>query len=371
MADRRSMGNRNKLKLGLFGSNCSSGRAATKVPERWSGNWADNLALAKMCDEAGMDFILPIARWKGYRGETNFHGAVLETITWAGGILANTKRMNALGTIHAPLIHPIVAAKQIATVDQIAEGRFGLNMVAGWNSDEFSMFGTQQLEHDTRYDYAREWVEVMRELWERDGEFDYHGTYFNLEKLYGEPKPYGGSRPIIMNAGASPAGRTFAIQTSDLLFTLLVSVEQGAKTVAGVRTQAAAAGRDVEVYTSSYCVCRPTKKEAEDYHHYYVEENGDWEALDHLMALAFPNPEHRAQQMGFEAIKRRFIGGNGSYPIVGGPDDVATELANLSAAGYSGICTSFVNYLLEFPYFAQEVLPRLERLGLREPLRSS
>jgi alkanesulfonate monooxygenase SsuD/methylene tetrahydromethanopterin reductase-like flavin-dependent oxidoreductase (luciferase family) len=72
--------------------------------------------------------------------------------------------------------------------------------------------------------------------------------------------------------------------------------------------------------------------------------------------------------MGFEAIKCRFIGGNGSYPIVGSPDDVAGELAMLSAAGYTGIGTSFVNYLAEFPYFAQEVLPRLERLGLRTPV---
>ncbi len=371
IADRLSMYNGNKLKLGLFGSNCSSGRAATKVPERWSGSWPDNLALAEMCDDAGLDFMLPIARWKGYRGETNFHGAVLETITWAAGLLAKTKRLNVFGTIHAPLFHPIVAAKQIATVDLVSEGRFGLNMVAGWNADEFAMFGTQQLEHDTRYDFAREWVEVMRQLWERHGEFDYHGKFFDLEHLYAEPKPYGGSRPVIMNAGASPAGRAFAIDVSDMLFTLLVSVEGGAKTVADVKAQAAAAGRSVDVYTSTYCVLRPTRKEAEDYHHYYVEENGDWEALDHLMSLAFPNPEHRAAQMGFEAIKRRFIGGNGSYPIVGGPDDVAGELAKLSAAGYTGICTSFVNYLDEFPYFRQEVLPRLERLGLRTPLKAN
>jgi len=367
MAERLGMSTQNKLKLGIFGSNCSSGRAATNVPERWSGNWPDNLALAKMCDGAGIDFMLPIARWKGYRGTTNFMGAVLETITWAGGLLAKTNRIHVFGTVHAPLIHPIVAAKQCATVDLISEGRFGLNMVAGWNSDEFSMFGTKQLEHDTRYEYAREWVEIIRELWTREGEFDYHGAFFDLEKLYAEPKPYGGSRPAIMNAGASPAGRAFAIQTSDLLFTLLVSIEQGAKTVAEVRAQAAAAGRHVDVYTSTYCVCRPTRAEAEAYHHYYVEECGDWEALDHLMELAFPNPEHRATQMGFEAIKRRFIGGNGSYPIVGSPDDVAGELAMLSAAGYTGICTSFVNYLAEFPYFAQEVLPRLEKLGLRTP----
>ena len=40
--DRYSMYNTNKLKIGLFGSNCSSGRAVTKVPERWSGSWPDN-----------------------------------------------------------------------------------------------------------------------------------------------------------------------------------------------------------------------------------------------------------------------------------------------------------------------------------------
>ena len=56
--------NENKLKIGLFGSNCSSGRAVTMVPERWSGSWKDNLRLARMADDAGLDFMLPVARWK-------------------------------------------------------------------------------------------------------------------------------------------------------------------------------------------------------------------------------------------------------------------------------------------------------------------
>ena len=69
----------NALKIGLFGANCSSGRAVTKVPERWSGTWADNLRLARMADEAGIDFLLPIARWKGYGGDTDYEGETLET----------------------------------------------------------------------------------------------------------------------------------------------------------------------------------------------------------------------------------------------------------------------------------------------------
>ena len=42
---RRAMYSNNKLQIGFFGANCSSGRAVTLVPERWSGNWADNKIL--------------------------------------------------------------------------------------------------------------------------------------------------------------------------------------------------------------------------------------------------------------------------------------------------------------------------------------
>src|SRR5260370_17990689 len=79
MDDRIAMYNGNALKIGVFGANCSSGRSATKVPERWSASWPDCLRLARVADAAGIDFMLPIARWKGYGGETAFHGSLLET----------------------------------------------------------------------------------------------------------------------------------------------------------------------------------------------------------------------------------------------------------------------------------------------------
>ena len=93
VADRYGMYNANKLKIGLFGPNCSSGRAVTLVPERWSGSWPDNLRLARMADEAGIDFLLPIGRWKGYGGDTDYQGETLETLTWASGLLASTRRI--------------------------------------------------------------------------------------------------------------------------------------------------------------------------------------------------------------------------------------------------------------------------------------
>ena len=70
----------------------------TKVPERWASSWDNNLRLAHLLDEAGIDFMLPIARWIGYGGETNFHGNVLETITWAAGLLALTRNITVFAT---------------------------------------------------------------------------------------------------------------------------------------------------------------------------------------------------------------------------------------------------------------------------------
>src|SRR5881397_3856922 len=105
--------------LGTFASNCSSGMTVTKVAERWDNSWDNNLALAEMLDEAGIDFMLPIARWIGYGGETNFHGDVLETVTWAAGVIARTKRLTVFATVHTAANNPVVVAKQIATIDQL------------------------------------------------------------------------------------------------------------------------------------------------------------------------------------------------------------------------------------------------------------
>src|SRR4051812_23637880 len=71
---RYQMYNDNRFKLGLFGANCSSGRAINKTPERWLADWASCSQMAKIADEGGIDFILPIGRWKGYGGPTNFQG---------------------------------------------------------------------------------------------------------------------------------------------------------------------------------------------------------------------------------------------------------------------------------------------------------
>jgi FMNH2-dependent dimethyl sulfone monooxygenase len=361
MQDRLALYSNNRLKLGLFGANCSSGRAVTTVPERWSGKWDDCLSLARLADEAGIEFMLPVGRWKGYGGDTDYQGETMETVTWAAGVLAATQRLTVFGTVHAPLINPLIAAKQFVTADHIGHGRFGLNIVCGWNEGEFEMFGATMREHADRYEYAQEWFDVIRLAWSEVEDFDFDGAYIRLRQARAKPKPFGGTRPIVMNAGASPTGQAFAIRNCDALFSMTPKgkLDEFATHV----TKVQALGR-VDVYTVGVITCRATQREADEYYRHCVIDNADWAAVDRIMAMRGVTRETFPED--FEERRFHQANGMGGVPIVGDPDTVAAELARLAAAGAKGIALSFVNYLDELPFFADEVLPRLVRGGLRE-----
>ena len=370
MRDRLAMYNGNAFKIGMFGANCSSARSATKVPERWSASWEDCLKLAHMSDEAGIDFMLPIGRWKGYGGETDLHGETLETVTWATGLLAATERITVFGTVHAPLFHPIIAAKEFVTADHVGEGRFGLNIVAGWNEGEFEMFGVQQREHEARYAYAQEWIDAVKRAWGPEEDFDFNGEFIKLAKVRAKPKPYGGTRPLIMNAGSTPTGQAFAMRNCDAFFTATNasrrSADATAEMVKKVKADSRAQGREIEVYTVGLVICRKTQKEAEDYYQHAIIDQADWGAVDGMLAIKNITP----QTVGAAeyAEKRHYFASKaiGGYPFVGTPERVAEEFATIARAGVRGIAVSFVNYLDELPLVRDEVLPRLERIGLRE-----
>jgi len=366
MRERMGMYNGNVLKIGLFGPNCSSGRAVTRVPERWSGTWPDNLRLARMADEAGIDFLLPIARWKGYGGDTDYQGATWETMTWASGLLATTKRITVFGTVHAPLFNPIIAAKEFVTADHIGEGRFGLNLVVGWNEGEFEMFGVKQREHDERYEYAQEWIEVVKRAWSEREDFDFAGRYFNLKGIRAKPKPVGGTRPLMMNAGASDVGRAFALRNCDAFFTNASrrSRDETEAKVRAVKAEAEKIGREIDVYTVGVVTCRPTMKDAEAYYRHSVVENADWSAVDLILAKKNITPQNHSPE-DFQRARNGYAQGMGGFPVVGDPDEVARILVEMSQAGMRGIGISFVNYADELPYFCDEVLPRLKRMGVR------
>jgi alkanesulfonate monooxygenase SsuD/methylene tetrahydromethanopterin reductase-like flavin-dependent oxidoreductase (luciferase family) len=67
----------------------------------------------------------------------------------------------------------------------------------------------------------------------------------------------------------------------------------------------------------------------------------------------------------FKLYKQRFSAGTGSYPLVGTPQKIASELAKFAGAGFNGAALSFVNYKNELPYFCESVLPLLKEAGLK------
>lgn len=354
------------FRLGLFSSNCSGGLAVTKIPERWSASWEDNLKLAKLADRVGIDFMLPIARWIGYGGDTNFHEGVLEPVPWATAMLANTERLNVFTTIHTAFNHPAVTAKQLATIDQIAPGRIGVNVVAGWNQPEYVAMGADlPQDHDSRYALAQEWIDIVTTLWSRDGRYDLKGRFWNLEGIESVPKPRARRLPIL-NAGSSAQGKAYAARNADFVFTIVGGPDDGAEVVKELTANSAVLGRTAGVLTPTHVVCRPTRKEAEEYLHYYADENADWDAVDNLMTLQGLHAQSFSKDL-LQNFRSRFAAGHGTCPLIGSPDDVADEIERFHQAGFGGITMAFVDYISELEYFAQEVLPRLEKKGIRTP----
>lgn len=355
------------FKIGLFATNCSGGLAITTVPERWDASWTSNLKLALLAEESGLDFLLPVARWLGFGGRSEFQSHVLETITWATGLLARTQRMTVFATVHSAFFHPIVAAKQLATADHISGGRLGLNIVAGWNKPEYDMFGTELPDdHDERYAFSQEWFDVVRRLWSTPHAFDFDGRYFKLRGVHGDPKPLRPGLPPILNAGGSAQGQVFAQRNADILFTSVVDPDGDREKIETIKAGAVAQfGREhVGVYTPCYVVCRPTDEEAQDYHQHYAIDNADPQPIELLMALTIKHTKTLPEKV-LSDMRVRYAGGHGTYPLIGSPQTIAGEIQRLADARLDGIAISFVNYLAELPYFVAEVLPRLDRAGVR------
>jgi dimethylsulfone monooxygenase len=367
--DRNRMFDSGQFLLGTFASNCSGGMSVTKVPERWVNSWDNNLKLARLLDAADIDFMLPIARWIGYGGETNFHGGVLETMTWAAGLAASTAHINVFATVHVSANHPVVVAKQIATVDQVSRGRVGLNIVAGWNKPEYEALGIElPKEHTDRYGYAQEWFDVVKALWSRTEAFDWDGRHLHLKSVLGDPRP---GRPVpIINAAGSAEGRAFAVRNADFLFTPVIDLARSKEEIAALKAQAAEIGRSIGVLTFSHVVCRPTEKEARDYLQYFGKDNADWEAVDNLVRLQFAHAQSFPHDL-LALIRDLMAAGHGGFPLVGTPEQVAEGILALHGIGLAGTTLSFVDYAEEFPYFRDTVLPILSDRGIRRPLSAT
>lgn len=362
--------NANPLKLGIMAFNCSHGSTVTTAAGAWSLNWTDSVALARMADAAGMETLLPVARWKGYGGATNFNGQSFEAFTWAAGLGASTQRISVIATVHAPMVHPVMAAKQAATIDHITGGRFVLNLVCGWNRPEFEMFGVALRDHDRRYDYATEWLALVRRLWTETEPFDHAGTSFQGQQMWSMPKPLQGGHVVVMNAGSSAVGQSFSAAHCDMNFAMLrqKSIAEDSAQIGHLKRMAQDHGRSSQCWIHGYVVCRPTEKEARDYLHHYVVEKGDDAAADTMLEI-FGMNSRTLDPSVMEAFRFHFKAGHGGYPLVGTPAQIVDQMRRLSAMGVDGILLSWVDYLAECRQWIDTVMPLMVQAGLRQAPR--
>lgn len=354
------------FKLGLFGYLHDGGVSLTTAAERWAANWDDIAKMAVYADENGLDFLLPYARWKGIPGEIPQRTWSFETLAQAAALSGLTKRIGVFSTVHTPIIHPVVAAKMMATIDHASHGRAGVNIVCGWNQDDFDMFGIESLPHDERYKHGREWFEIWSRLMSGVIEpFDYDGDHFKgIRRAEAMPGSIQRPWPVVISAAFSPAGRSFAMETSDYLLTVAEDLDAARREIGALSDLPSSGNRaePLKPIAVCYAVCRETREEAEAFHRYYAEEKADNVAVDYWVA------GRQTQAMLPEAIYRmrtRIAGGNTNFPLVGSPQDVADQLIALHEAGFAGAGIGLVDYVADLPLLVDKVVPILAKAGLR------
>jgi alkanesulfonate monooxygenase SsuD/methylene tetrahydromethanopterin reductase-like flavin-dependent oxidoreductase (luciferase family) len=196
----------NRFKFGMFGLNCAGGMTLSSATERWAADWDEIAAVSKMADDEGIEFLLPIAKWHGLGGDADMWGRSFETFTQAAALGAITKRIGLFVTAHVSLITAAFAAKAITTLDDVSHGRAGINIVCGWNPDEFNMHGIT-IDPDLRYAKGLEWFRIYEKLLKGGPEFDWDGEYYKLKGLVTYPLPLQKPGPPVMSAAQSGDGQ--------------------------------------------------------------------------------------------------------------------------------------------------------------------
>jgi len=349
------------MKLGIFGFNVSTGGGLSKSPTRYEIDWEQNVRLAQRAEAAGFEAAIPFSRWRGFEGESNPWGHSFETYTWAAGIAASTSRITVFATSHSLTVSPVVAAKQLTTVDHISGGRAGLNVVAGWFEKELRMFGVEELEHDERYEYLEEWMDVVYRLWIEDDDVDYTGKFLRVDNGYQQPKPVQFPRPPVMNAAFSPRGHQFAAKYADIAFVSARDVDAARAKAKEIRALADSYGRKLKVWMSASVVLADTDHEAEQLVERYVSEADEpavQNCIDWTMSGAQMPPEVRQHLV-------RSVAATPGLPLVGSVATITEKIGALSDAGIDGLALTWVDYVDGLEAFAELVVPELQRNGIR------
>jgi pyrimidine oxygenase len=253
------------------------------APQYWP-SFALNKQITLTAEKYGLDFVLSMIKLRGFGGKTEFWDHNLESFTLTAGLAAVTKRIKLFATCPTLVIPPAIAARMASTIDSISNGRFGMNLITGWQKPEYSQMGLWPGDEyfGRRYQYVSEYIQIMRELWET-GHSDFKGAFFKMDDCRLSPRPQVPMK--IICAGQSDAGMAFSAEYADYNFCFGKGVNTPvafAPTVSRLNAANAKAGRDVRAYALFMIVADETDAAARAKWEHY-KEGADSEAISWLV----------------------------------------------------------------------------------------
>jgi pyrimidine oxygenase len=341
------------LDLGIFLPNAKGGAimAATEPPQ-YMPTWELNKKNARIAEEAGFEFLLSMVKWRGFGGVTNHWDYSLESFTLMAAVAAVTTRIQLYASVAIPTIHPGVIAKMTSTIDDISGGRFGVNIVSGWNKFEYAQMGLWAGDEyfGYRYDYATEYLTVLRKLWET-GRTSHEGRFFTLDDCKSLPQP--SRRVPIVCAGQSDRGIRFTAQHADYSF--LGGQDDSLSDLGRLngKLQAAARqfGRKVGAYVLLTVIAEESDAAAFAKRDYYIE-NSDRAAMAEWSGNA-------GQDFSRATYKDLAVQTFMAIPYIAGSyQTVADYLDGLADQGIAGVCFIVPDYETDIQRIVDKVLPR-------------
>ncbi|RYF80917.1 MAG: pyrimidine utilization protein A [Comamonadaceae bacterium] len=205
------------MKVGVFIPIGNNGWLLSENAPQYKPSFELNKRITLSAEHYGVDFALSMIKLRGFGGKTEFWDHNLESFTLMAGLAAVTSRIKLFATAASLVMPPAIVARMASTIDSISKGRFGLNLVTGWQRPEYSQMGMWPGDQffSSRYEYLTEYIQVLRDLW-GTGKSDFKGAHFQMEDCRLSPRPQAEVKVIC--AGQSDAGMAFSAQHADYNF---------------------------------------------------------------------------------------------------------------------------------------------------------
>ena len=272
------------MDIGVFIPIGNNGWLISKSAPQYHPSFELNKAIVQKAEEHGLDFALSMIKLKGFGGETEFWDHNLESFTLMAGLAAVTERIKLYASTPILVLPPAIVARMATTIDSIAPGRFGINIVTGWAPGEYSQMDLWPGDEHfgNRYARAAEYVTVMKELWS-EGVSNFKGEFYEMDDCVLSPRPADGHIDIVA-AGQSTTGIRFAAEHAEYNFILGSGVNTPlalSGTTATLVEAAEETGRDVGALSLFMVIADETDEAAhakwQDYH-----DNADHAALAYM-----------------------------------------------------------------------------------------